>query len=95
MRPGAVTGVLPVSSGATGNTPEGSFRILWKAPATSTWLGSAILHRAMTFHGNFAIHGFDPVAAYPASRGCVRVPIWAADWLYRQLPVGERIFVYQ
>jgi hypothetical protein len=94
VRRGRVTAVLPVSTGATGNTPEGAFRILWKAPATSTWLGPGILYRTMTFHGNFAIHGWADVPRYPASHGCVRVPIWAADWLYDRSPVGERVYVY-
>ena len=31
----------------------------------------------------------------PASHGCVRVPIWEADWLYNQSPVGERVNVYE
>lgn len=91
---GRLAGALPVSSGATGNTPVGSFSILWKAAATSTWLGSAILYRTMTFYRNFAIHGYYSVPAYPASHGCVRVPIWAADWLYDRSHVGERVFVY-
>jgi N-acetylmuramoyl-L-alanine amidase len=94
VRNGAVEAIIPISSGATGNTPVGAFRILWKAPATSTWLGSAILYRTMTFHGNFAIHGYYSVPVYPASHGCVRVPMWLADWLYRQSPVGERIYIY-
>jgi hypothetical protein len=95
VRRGVVTGIIPVSTGATGNTPAGAWRILWKAPATSTWLGSAILYRTMTFHGNFAIHGYYSVPTYPASHGCVRVPIWEADWLYDQSPVGERVYVYE
>lgn len=94
VRNGAVDSIIPISSGATGNTPVGAFRILWKAPATSTWLGSAILYRTMTFHGNFAIHGYPSVPVYPASHGCVRVPMWLADWLYQQSPVGERIYIY-
>jgi N-acetylmuramoyl-L-alanine amidase len=94
VRSGAVSAVIPISSGATGNTPEGAFRILWKAPATSTWLGSAILYRTMTFHGNFAIHGYYSVPVYPASHGCVRVPMWLADWLYDRSFVGERVYVY-
>ena len=48
----------------------------------------------MTFHGGFAIHGFSPVPAYPASHGCVREPIWAADWTYEQTPVGTPVDVY-
>jgi N-acetylmuramoyl-L-alanine amidase len=95
-RDGKVESVVSVSTGATGNTPEGAFRIRWKSPATTTWLGPAILYRTMTFVGNeYAIHGFPSVPAYPASHGCVRVPMWLADWLYRRSPVGERVFVYR
>jgi lipoprotein-anchoring transpeptidase ErfK/SrfK len=49
----------------------------------------------MTFHTHYAIHGFPSVPTYPASHGCVRVPIWIADWLYQQSPVGERVYVYE
>jgi N-acetylmuramoyl-L-alanine amidase len=87
---------LPVSSGAGGITPVGNYRIRWKSPSTTTWLGSAILYRTMTFRGNsYAIHGFPSVPAYPASHGCVRIPIWLADWLYQRTPVGERVYVYE
>jgi hypothetical protein len=86
---------LPVSSGAGGITPVGNYRILWKALSTTTWLGPAILYRTMTFHTHYAIHGFPSVPSYPASHGCVRIPIWLADWLYRQSPVGERVYVYE
>jgi hypothetical protein len=96
VRGGEVTAVLPVSSGATGNTPEGKHAIRWKAPSTTTWLGSGILYRTMTFVGNsFAIHGWVDVPSYPASHGCVRIPIWTADWLYQQSPVGETVYVYR
>ncbi len=96
VRNGRVLHILPTSTGATGNTPEGKWKIRWKAPSTTTWLGSAILYRTMTFKGNeFAIHGFAPVPAYAASHGCARIPMWAADWLYRQSPVGETVYVYR
>jgi lipoprotein-anchoring transpeptidase ErfK/SrfK len=92
---GKVIRVLPVSTGATGNTPVGRHQIRWKAPATTTWLGSGILYRTLTFVGNsFAIHGWYSVPAYPASHGCVRIPIWMADWLYNRSPVGETVYVY-
>ena len=94
VRNGKVTGTLHVSTGATGNTPVGRWSVLWKAPFTHTWLGPAILWRTMTFHGGFAIHGFSPVPAYPASHGCVREPIWAANWTYEQTPVGTPVDVY-
>lgn len=96
VRKGRVVHILPTSTGATGNTPEGHWKIRWKALSTTTWLGSAILFRTMTFKGNeFAIHGFSPVPSYAASHGCARIPLWAADWLYRQSPVGEAVFVYR
>jgi lipoprotein-anchoring transpeptidase ErfK/SrfK len=95
VRNGETLWYLPVSSGAGGITPVGNYRILWKALATTTWLGPAILYRTMTFHTHYAIHGFPSVPAYPASHGCVRIPIWIADWLYQQSPVGERVYVYE
>jgi lipoprotein-anchoring transpeptidase ErfK/SrfK len=95
VQQGKVAAILPVSTGATGNTPEGRHAIRWKAPATTTWLGSGILYRTLTFVGNsFAIHGWSSVPPYPASHGCVRIPIWTADWLYNQSPVGETVYVY-
>jgi PKD repeat protein len=95
VRNGETLWYLPVSSGAGGITPVGNYRILWKALATTTWLGPAILYRTMTFHTHYAIHGFPSVPSYPASHGCVRVPIWIADWLYQHSPVGERVYVYE
>ena len=66
VRKGRVVHILPTSTGATGNTPEGHWKIRWKAPSTTTWLGSAILFRTMTFKGNeFAIHGFSPCRRTP------------------------------
>ncbi len=41
VKQGKVAAILPVSTGATGNTPEGRHAIRWKAPATTTWLGPA------------------------------------------------------
>jgi len=94
VKNGAVYGVICISSGATGNTPEGWHRILWKSPATSSWLGAGVLYRTMTFHGNFAIHGYAPVPPYPASHGCVREPYWVANWTYINSFVGEAVYVY-
>jgi hypothetical protein len=94
VKGGVPYGILPVSTGATGNTPVGRFHILRKAPSTSTWLGSAILWRTMDFYGNFAMHGYPEVPPYPASHGCVREPIWVADWTYEHSWVGEAVYIY-
>ena len=95
VRGGRTTAVLPVSTGALDDTPEGAFAIRRKNPWTTTWLGPGLLYRAMTFwKDEIAVHGYPSVPPYPASHGCVRVPMWAADWLYRRTPVGQRIYVY-
>ncbi len=94
VKGGVPYGILPCSTGATGNTPVGRFHILWKAPATTTWLGPAILWRTMCFYGNFAMHGYPEVPPYPASHGCVREPIWVADWTYQHSWVGETVYIY-
>lgn len=85
--------IICVSTGATGNTPEGTFRIRTKYPYTTSGFGG-ILVRTMGFVGNFAIHGYAPVPPYPASHGCVREPIWVCAWVYGQSWVGERLYVY-
>jgi N-acetylmuramoyl-L-alanine amidase len=90
---GAVYGLIAVSTGATGNTPEGSFHIQQKHPYTTSGYGG-ILYRTMGFVGNFAIHGYAPVPPYPASHGCIREPLWVAAWVYDRSFVGEQVYVY-
>ena len=94
VKNGKVFGLIAVSTGATGNTPEGSFRIQQKHPFTTSGYGG-ILVRTMGFVGDFAIHGYSPVPPYPASHGCVREPIWACYWVYDQSFVGEALFIYR
>ena len=93
VKNGAVYGLIAVSTGATGNTPEGSFHIQQKHPYTTSGFGGILL-RTMGFIGDFAIHGYAPVPPYPASHGCIREPLWVADWTYNQSWVGEQLYVY-
>ena len=48
----------------------------------------------MYFTGGYAIHGNPSVPPYPASHGCVRVPMWVAPRLYETNPYGETVYVY-
>ena len=93
VKGGKAYGIICVSTGATNNTPEGSFHIQQKHPFTTSGFGG-ILVRTMGFVGDFAIHGYAPVPPYPASHGCVREPIWACSWVYDQSSVGEALFIY-
>ena len=93
VKGGKPYGIICVSTGATGNTPEGTFHIQQKHSYTTSGFGG-ILVRTMGFVGNFAMHGYTPVPPYPASHGCVREPIWACYWMYDQSWVGETLYIY-
>ena len=62
VKGGDVWGIICVSTGATGNTPEGTFHIQQKHPFTTSGYGG-ILMRTMGFIGDFAIHGYSAGAA--------------------------------
>ncbi len=86
---GRVTKVVHVSTGATGNTPLGSWQVYRKVPGWD-W----VLWYPMYFKGGFAIHGYPSVPAYPASHGCVRIPMWIAPSLYRTHGQGTTVIVH-
>jgi lipoprotein-anchoring transpeptidase ErfK/SrfK len=46
------------------------------------------------FVRGFAIHGYDPAPDYPASHGCMRLPIVDAISVYDWLRVGDWVDVY-
>jgi L,D-transpeptidase catalytic domain/Putative peptidoglycan binding domain len=89
VRNGRVALVSHVSTGATGNTPVGRWRVYRKVTGWD-W----VLWYPMYFLRGFAIHGYPSVPAYPASHGCVRVPMWLAPRLYRQHRHGAVVYVY-
>jgi L,D-transpeptidase catalytic domain/PKD domain/Putative peptidoglycan binding domain len=91
---GKVVWVSPVSTGGFGrHTPEGTFRVLRKvAGFDPSPLGT--LWDPLYFTGGYAVHGNPSVPPYPASHGCVRVPMWVGSLLYASVPVGEPVDVY-
>jgi lipoprotein-anchoring transpeptidase ErfK/SrfK len=50
---------------------------------------------ASYFIGGYAIHGYASVPNYPASHGCIRVPVPNARQIRDALSLGEQIFVYR
>ncbi len=88
VRNSKVTLIVPVSTGATGNTPIGIFHVYSKVP------GGAVMYYSNYFTGAFAIHGYVSVPPYPASHGCVRVPMWIATHLYGLIPLGARVYIH-
>src|SRR5262249_11524025 len=90
VRNGKVVLVVHVSTGATGTTPLGLWHV-YRRVAGWDW----VLYYPNYFLRGFAIHGYPDVPAYPASHGCVRVPLWVARRLYSMEWLGEAVYVYQ
>jgi peptidoglycan hydrolase-like protein with peptidoglycan-binding domain len=72
-------------------TVFGSFHFYRKSPGTN----SHGMVYSSYFIGGYAIHGYADVPNYPASHGCLRVPIPNAIQIYNQIDLGEPIFVYE
>ena len=95
--------ILPVSTGSNERfcsegwcrkavTPTGSFTIFQKDFGWETGpLGS--LYNAQYFNGGIAVHGAYSVPGYPASHGCVRIPMSAAEWFPDRVIVGTPVYV--
>ncbi len=89
VRGGQVVRAIHVSTGATGNTPLGAWSVYRKVGGWD-W----VLWYPMYFKGGFAIHGYPSVPAYPASHGCVRIPMWIASRLFGTHGYGTTVFVH-
>jgi hypothetical protein len=84
---------LPISSGALGGTPAGTFRVYSKSPNSWSKRYKVWLPWASYFFDGIAFHGYPDVPVVAASHGCVRVPLKFAREVYRLLPVGTRVDV--
>jgi PKD repeat protein len=95
VRSSRVALIVPISTaGVTGAfTPVGRFAVYRKVGGFDpSPLGT--LYDPLYFTGGYAIHGNPSVPPYPASHGCVRIPMWVAPYLYRTVPYGETVYVY-
>jgi N-acetylmuramoyl-L-alanine amidase len=95
VRGGSITQISPVSTaGIPGYfTPVGRFAVYRKVDGFDpSPLGT--LYEPSYFTGGYAIHGNPSVPPYPASHGCVRVPMWIAPTLYGELALGTAVDVY-
>jgi hypothetical protein len=90
VRKGRVVRVIHVSTGATGNTPVGTWHVYWKQAG----LNSHGMYYSLYWYRGFAIHGYASVPAWPASHGCVRIPMWLAPGLYSRWNLGTTVYVY-
>jgi peptidoglycan hydrolase-like protein with peptidoglycan-binding domain len=100
---GALLQILSVSTGnnrrycvegqcATAVTPGGSFKVTRKIRGLRvSRLGK--LYNPLYFNGGIAIHGAPSVPAYPASHGCVRIPMATSAWFHDTVEKGTPVYV--
>jgi hypothetical protein len=83
--------IYPISSGKP-STPTvlGDFQVYSKVPG---YLPDGMYYSNF-FYGGYAIHGYDPAPDYPASHGCLRLPIVDAISVYDWLDYGDWVDVY-
>jgi hypothetical protein len=88
---GNVQWILPISSGKP-STPTvlGSWQIYRRTPG---YLPDGMYYSDF-FTGGYAIHGYDPAPDYPASHGCMRLPITDAIFVYDWLKLGDWVDTY-
>ncbi|WP_327086726.1 L,D-transpeptidase family protein [Nonomuraea sp. NBC_01738] len=73
-------------------TPVGDYRIFSRVAGVSTGpLGS--MYNTLYFNGGIALHGSLAVPRHPASHGCVRMPLRAADRVFALLHEGDPVHV--
>lgn len=102
---GKVGNILPISSGsgkrfkepgypeAMAITPCARLEVYQKV---SGWRKSPLgeMHNPLYIVGGIAIHGSADVPPYPASHGCIRIPMFASQIFPKMVPVGTPVLVY-
>jgi lipoprotein-anchoring transpeptidase ErfK/SrfK len=87
-----------ISSGRDGRTPTGEFRAgpYKSRKHYSSLYDNAPMPWSVQVHGNVFVHGFTSVPDYPASHGCIRVPLTGknpAKFFYEWVNVGTPIAI--
>jgi len=84
--------IYTMSSGKPSTpTVKGKFTFYRSQPGSN----SHGMYYSRYFYRGYAVHGYPSVpATYPASHGCLRVPIPDAYRIYKSIDIGETIYVY-
>jgi hypothetical protein len=83
--------IIPTSSGKP-STPTilGDYRVYMREAGYN----SEGMYYSDYFVRGYAIHGYDPAPDYPASHGCIRIPIADAIPTFNWLAAGDWVDVY-
>ena len=81
------------TSSGTSATPTvfGTYRFYLQTPGTNS---KGMVHSSYFIRG-YAIHGYASVPNYPASHGCLRVPIPNALQIFNWIDIGDTIYSYE
>jgi hypothetical protein len=81
------------TSSGTPATPTvfGTYRFYLQTPGTNS---KGMVHSSYFIRG-YAIHGYASVPNYPASHGCLRVPIPNAASIFNWIDIGDTIYSYK
>ena len=102
---GKIGNILPISSGSGKTfhengypetraiTPCGRLEVYATA---SGWKTSPLgeMYNPLYIVGGIAIHGSEDMRTYPASHGCIRIPMFASSRLPKMVPKGTPVWVY-
>lgn len=75
------------------NTPTGKFAFYRRYKG---WEKSDLgkLYNPVYFKGGVAVHGYPSVPTTPASHGCVRIPMYVAEYFPSLVSNGDAVYVY-
>lgn len=74
-------------------TPAGKFAFYeFRAGWDPSPLGR--LYNPFYFNRGIAVHGLEEVPPYPASHGCVRIPMHIAEYFHTLVNVGDAVYVF-
>ena len=89
-----VARAIHISTGGPATpTPTGTFRVFRKERESWSFPYRVWLPWASYFSGGVALHGYGDVPAYPASHGCVRIPLSEAPSVYAFARLGVAVRV--
>lgn len=74
------------------DTPSGSYRFYTKY---NGWQEGDLgrIYNPVYFNGGIAVHGYPQVPVQPASHGCVRIPMYVADYFPSLVSTGDPVYV--
>ena len=92
---GNETGTEPIKEGWCGLswTPGGVYKFnRMVAGRRESQLGG--MYNPVYFNYGIAVHGAQEVPTYPASHGCIRIPMHISDYFQSLVAMGDQVFVF-